>query len=252
MVSTGSNAVIVYRTLAVTDGVPTFAPPQTYFVGTSPVSVTVADISGNGIPDLLVANQGSNDVSVIFGSYDANGDWAGIAGPRLKSGGDGPIAVEVADLTGNGILDLVIFNGGSGTVTLLPGVGGGFFDDQEPQTLLNLGGAVVQAPTFVGTTGVGYAVIANGNLVQFDLNNTSAGAPVVFAGQQVVAASAGDGTGRGGPGQRRRRSADDARKRPDRLGAVAGAGGNPRLAQLGRRAQKRQRESRCAGQQPGL
>ena len=53
--------------------------PQTYFVGTAPASVTVADINGDGIPDMLIANQGSNDVSVIFGSYDANGDWVGIA-----------------------------------------------------------------------------------------------------------------------------------------------------------------------------
>ena len=142
VVSTGSNAVVVYRTTAVNNGVPTFAPaPQTYFVGTAPASVTVADINGDGIPDMLVANQGSNDVSVIFGSYDASGDWVGIPGPRLKSGGDGPIAVIVRDLTGNGVPDLAVVNGGSGTVTLLPGVGRGFFDDQQPQTLFNLGSA---------------------------------------------------------------------------------------------------------------
>ena len=127
--------MVVYRTISITDGVPTFAPsPETYFVGTAPASVTVADINGDGIPDMLVANQGSNDVSVIFGSYNANGDWVGIPGPRLKSGGDGPIAVIVADLTGNSVPDLAVVNGGSGTVTLLPGVGGGFFDDQDPQS----------------------------------------------------------------------------------------------------------------------
>lgn len=94
--STGSNAVVVYRTTAITDGVPSFAPdPRTYFVGTAPASITVADVNGDGIPDMLIANQGSNDVSVIFGSYDASGDWVGIPGPRLKSGGDGPIAVIV-------------------------------------------------------------------------------------------------------------------------------------------------------------
>ena len=54
------------------------------------------------------------------------------------------------DLNGDGIPDLVVTNGGSGTVTLLPGVGQGFFDDQHPQTLFNLGSAVVQPPTFVG------------------------------------------------------------------------------------------------------
>ena len=31
---------------------------QTYFVGTAPVSVTVADINGNGIPDMLIAEPG--------------------------------------------------------------------------------------------------------------------------------------------------------------------------------------------------
>jgi hypothetical protein len=188
--SAGSNAVIVYQTLAITDGVPTFAPPQTYFVGTAPASVTVADINGDGIADMLVANQGSNDVSVIFGAHDASGDWVGVAGPRLKSGGDGPIAVEVADLTGNGIPDLAIVNGGSGTVTLLPGVGGGFFNDQDPRTLFNLGGAVMQPPSFVANTGLGYAVTATGNLVRFALNDPAAGASAVFTGQNVVAAQA--------------------------------------------------------------
>ena len=39
--------------------------------------------------------------------------------------------------------DLAIVNGGSGTLTLLPGVGRGFFDDRQPKLLFNLGSAVV-------------------------------------------------------------------------------------------------------------
>ncbi len=102
VVSTGSNAVVVYHTISVSNGVPTFASaPQTYFVGTAPASVTVADINGDGIPDMLIADQGSNDVSVLFGSYNADGEWVGIPGPRLKSGGDGPIAVTVSDQNGD-------------------------------------------------------------------------------------------------------------------------------------------------------
>ncbi len=191
VVGTGSNSVEVYRTTSINDGVPTFASsPETYFVGTAPASVTVADLTGDGIPDMLVADQGSNDVTVIFGSYNANGDWVGTLGPRLKSGGDGPIAVIVGDLTGNLIPDLAVFNGGSGTVTLLPGVGDGFFDDQDPQVLFNFGSAVIQPPTFTGNGGVGYAVTAGGNLVRFDIDNPSAGASVVYSGQQVVAAQA--------------------------------------------------------------
>jgi FG-GAP-like repeat len=191
VVGTGSNSVEVYRTISITDGAPTFAPsPQVYFVGTAPVSVTVADITDAGVPSLLVANQGSNDVSEIFGFFSAGGDWEGTLGPRLKSGGDGPIAVVVADLTGNSIPDLAVVNGGSGTVTMLPGVGGGFFNDQDPTVLFNLRNAVVQPPTFTGTSGVAYAVTAAGSLVKFDLDDPAAGASVAYSGQQVVAAQA--------------------------------------------------------------
>jgi hypothetical protein len=189
VVSSGSNSLVVYRTTGINNGVLSFAAtPQTYFVGTSPASITVADLNGDGIPDMVIANQGSNDVSVLFGSYDANGNWVGIPGPRLKSGGDGPIAATVR--AGNGVPDLVVTNGGSGTLTLLPGVGQGFFDDQHPQTLFNLGSAVVQAPTFVGNSGVGYAVTAAGNLVRFDLDNPSSGTNLAFTGQDVLAARA--------------------------------------------------------------
>ncbi len=191
VVSSGSNAVEVYRTTGVSNGAVSFAPtPQTLFVGTDPVSVTVADVTGDSIPDLLVANQGSNDISVIFGSYDADGDWVGIPGPRLKSGGDGPLAVAVRDLSSDGIPDLVVTNGGSGTITLLPGVGQGFFDDQHPQTLFNLGDALIQAPTFTADSGVGYAVTVGGELLRVDLSDVARGASVAFAGADVLAARA--------------------------------------------------------------
>ena len=147
----------------------------------------MADINGDGVPDMLVANQDSNDVSILFGTYDADGNWVGLVGPRLKSGGDGPIAITVRDLSGDGTPDLVVTNGGSGTVTLLPGVGQGFFDDQHPETLFDFGSAVVQQPTFVGDSSVGYVVTSAGELVRFDLDDLGAGATVAFSAQKVLA-----------------------------------------------------------------
>jgi hypothetical protein len=191
VVSTGENAVVVYRTLAVSGGVPIFAPsPRTYFVGTAPSGLTVADLNGDSIPDMVVADRGSNDISVIFGSYNAQGEWIGTIGPRLKSGGDGPIAVAVVNSSGNGVPDLTVFNGGSGTVTELPGVGLGFFDDRQPQRLFNFGGALLQPPTFVGATSLGYAVTSGGDLVHFNLFSPAQGAAVVYSGQPIVAAQA--------------------------------------------------------------
>lgn len=191
VVSTGGNAVIVYHTTAITNGAPIFAPhPQTYFVGSAPASLAVADINGDQVPDMLVANKGSNDVSVLFGSYASDGSWIGNAGPRLRSGGAGPIAVSVRDLNGDRIPDLAVTNGSSGTVTSLLGVGQGFFDDRQPQTLFNLGGAVDQPPTFQGASSTGFAVTTTGDLVRFDLSRPSNGADVVFSGPRVVAARA--------------------------------------------------------------
>jgi hypothetical protein len=193
VVSTGSNAVIVYHTTAIIDGAPVFAPdPQTYFVGTAPTGITIADINGDGVPDMLITNQGSNDISVLFGLWSASGEWIGITGPRLRAGGAGPIAVAVSDLAGNPNADLIVTNGGSGTETVLPGVGLGFFNDQQPQTLFQFGASVIQAPTFVGDTSVGYALTSGGNLLRFDLDNPTAGASVVYDDGDVVAARALD------------------------------------------------------------
>ena len=92
----------------------------------------------DGIPDLIVANEGSNDVSLLLGQGQGS-SWTLKAGPRLQAGGVGPVATTVADITGprgvpDGIPDLVVTNSQSNRVALLPGVGGGFFNDRSPQT----------------------------------------------------------------------------------------------------------------------
>jgi hypothetical protein len=56
------------------------------------------------------------------------------AGPRLQVG-QRPVATTVADVYGNGIPDIVAVNQDSNTVTVLRGLGGGFFDDTNPLTL---------------------------------------------------------------------------------------------------------------------
>jgi hypothetical protein len=187
----GSNRILVYRVTGVAaDGTPTFAAPESFAVGTDPVNVTMEDLKGGGVPDLVVANQGSNDVSVLFGAYGPDGFWTATEGPRLQSGGSGPVGVTLRDNGPQKPPDLVVTNGDSGTMTLLPGVGNGFFNDQAPQTLVNLGTPVVAAPEFTGP-GLGVVPTAGGQLVQFNLNTGAA--PTVFtppAGDGVTAVQA--------------------------------------------------------------
>jgi FG-GAP-like repeat len=82
--------------------------------------LATADL-GNGHLDIITANAGSNDLSVLFG--DGHGFF--VASPNLTVG-DYPTSVAVADL-GNGHLDIVVCNGNSNTVTVLLGDGRGSF-----------------------------------------------------------------------------------------------------------------------------
>src|SRR5262249_51834222 len=86
----------------------------------APGAVQSADLNGDGIPDLTVANSGSNEVFVSLGL------GTGQSGPARKSfTGTNPAGVTVADLNGDGIPDLVVADEGSNDVTLLLGQGQG-------------------------------------------------------------------------------------------------------------------------------
>jgi hypothetical protein len=194
VVASGGNEVLVYRGTGFdAKGNPTFAAPVSYPVGTNPVSVTIQDLNGDGIADLIVTNQGSNDVSLMFGSWDGSGHWVGTPGERLKSG-SGPIAAQAVFPADGGLPELVIINGQSGTLAVLPGVGQGFFNDQNPQ-IVNLPGnpVLTQGPTFFGSTGSGIVVTATGQLIGFNLNNLSSSGAILFTpppGEGVAAAQA--------------------------------------------------------------
>jgi hypothetical protein len=156
------NSVQVYRPAPAGQG---FVLQTTQAVGTDPVSVTVADLNGDGILDMLVTNRGSNDVSVLFGAYDAEGHWFATPGPRLKSGGDGPIATTLRDTNGDGVPDLIVTNGTSGTLAVLPGLGLGFFDDRNLHPI-PLGSPVTAPPVFV--QGMGVLPTEDGAVVAFN------------------------------------------------------------------------------------
>jgi hypothetical protein len=167
-----------------------------YFAGSNPSNVTVAQLRGpNAPPDMIVADQGSNQVSILFGNYDANGNWFATPGPRLETGGFGPIAVSVQDVTGpqgtggpDGIPDLVITNAQSGTMTVLPGIGNGYFNDQASAIkVIPIGVPVVQAPVPIGPSGQAVGVAADGELFTVNLADPSAGVQFVSAPPEIAA-----------------------------------------------------------------
>ena len=71
--------------------------------------ITVSDVNLDGIPDLVVANRGSNDVSILYGT-GTGASWTMKYGPRLQSNGTGPVSTLVKDVTGDGIPDILVSN----------------------------------------------------------------------------------------------------------------------------------------------
>lgn len=95
---------------------------QTYNVGTQPYRMAIGDFNGDQSLDLVVANQGSNNVSVLFG----NGA-GGFTSTMAFAVGSLPYSVAVADFNRDGALDLAVTNQGSNNVSILLGNGSGGF-----------------------------------------------------------------------------------------------------------------------------
>ncbi len=81
-----------------------------------------ADFNGDGIPDLAIANQTGNTLTILLGKGD--GTFTAAASP---STGTTPIALAVGDFNRDGIPDLAVVNSGSATVSIFLGKGDGTF-----------------------------------------------------------------------------------------------------------------------------
>jgi hypothetical protein len=143
----------------------TFRPAQNFAAGTTPLSVAVADLNGDGALDLVAANSSDDTVSVLLG----NGDGT-FQAPLNFATGSYPRFVAVGEFNGDGKLDLVIANQGrtacttqcsapDGSVSVLLGNGDGTFQAPLSFTAGNSPQAVVVAD-FNGDARSDVAVIA--------------------------------------------------------------------------------------------
>ncbi len=101
-----SGVVVLYG-----DGTGGFPTDGFYATDAGPVAATVADVTGDGHPDLIVAVAGGVDV--------LQGDGAGGFGaPAFLPTGETALSVQVADVNGDGAPDIVLANP-DGTVSVL-------------------------------------------------------------------------------------------------------------------------------------
>ena len=99
------------------DGTPvnssTFAARQNLNTPSGPMQTVIADLDGDGKPDLVVANVYAHVISIFQnvgtpGSLDTNSFSARVDLPAIGGTGGNPIGLTVADVDGDGKLDILI------------------------------------------------------------------------------------------------------------------------------------------------
>jgi hypothetical protein len=106
---------------------------RNFLAGNGAVAVAVADLTGDGTPDLVIANRYDNNVSVLpigTESFPAGSHPSSVVVGQFAENfptGINPNSVAVADINGDGIPDLIVANRSSDYLSVLPGKGNGSF-----------------------------------------------------------------------------------------------------------------------------
>src|SRR5207302_4284102 len=167
----GDNSISLFRgngdgTFAEFPGSPFKLTNTTTISETAPVAMVSANfrnssntINSNPLVDLAVANQGSNNVTILLSSVDQNLNVTLTEAPSSPiSVGTNPVAMATGDLDADGVPDLAVLNQGtaavSGTISVLLGSS-------------NLDGTFTEAsgsalPTATTPAGIVIANFANG------------------------------------------------------------------------------------------
>ena len=96
-------------------------------LGTQPTALQVARVDDDPYLDVLLANEGSDDITILYGDGAGGFSLAGHVTGRLNREGSTTNDVAVSDVDNDGLLDLIVLDRGSAFVMLLPGLGDGEF-----------------------------------------------------------------------------------------------------------------------------
>ncbi len=121
-----ADSEIVSILLGAGDG--TFSSTQNIDVGSQPHGIVPLDVDGDGDLDIVNANVGSNNLSLMLN----NGSGVFGAPTFFQGGVDGEYGLAMADMNGDGITDLVVGGRDGGEIRTLLGNGNGTFTGAGP------------------------------------------------------------------------------------------------------------------------
>ncbi len=120
---TNGNSNSVSVLLGNGDG--TFKPAVNYPVAAAPTSIAAGDFNRDGKVDLAVLNFSSPHLNILLGNGD--GTFQNAVTYPFITGASLPQAMALADVNGDGVLDVVAGNSPAGTVTVFLGNSNGSF-----------------------------------------------------------------------------------------------------------------------------
>jgi len=161
-----SNTVSVFRNTGSAGSInlSSFAAKVDFTTGTSPISVSIGDLDGDGKADLAVANFDSDNVS-IFRNTSSVGIISYAPKVDFTTGGR-PYSVSIGDLDGDGKADLAIVNIISGTLSIFRNTIG------NAPTITSFTPLSGPTGTSVTITGTNFDLTPANNIVKF--NGTTA------------------------------------------------------------------------------
>jgi hypothetical protein len=112
-----TQMVSVLRNTNSESGIFSFSERHEFATGSGPVVIAIADLNGDGKPDLATGNDGTNNVSLLENISLESGDISFAAQVNYYTGSQ-PWGLALGDLDADGRSDIVTSNYGEGTSTV--------------------------------------------------------------------------------------------------------------------------------------
>jgi len=114
-----STVSVLLNTSAIGAGTPTFSAKTDFVAGTFANGISIADLNGDGKPDMVTPNFSAASVSVFFNTTASGAATPSFSAKTDFATGNSPTSVTIRDINLDGKLDLIVSNGASTSVSVL-------------------------------------------------------------------------------------------------------------------------------------